>query len=301
MSILGDRIKKERENLNLTREDLAQKIGVSYSAIAMYERGEREPSNALTIKMCEIFNCTIDYLMGKTDYKNEIDYIEKNDELVPGIWKSYKELTNKFPNFKIDDICNIMLSLHSQNLDVMHYLEQELSYIPAELKNEAKRVVLFLYNVAINIPDNCIIDNPLLLNDKAQLFNIPVLGKIAAGQPILAEEHIEGYLPVDPNIYGMTIPEEYFYLKVAGNSMNKKVKNGDYALIHKQDYAEDGDIIVAIVNGDDEATMKKYKRINNDLIALEPQSDDPSYEPIYIDKNTKFQIIGKAIGQFGKF
>lgn len=133
------------------------------------------------------------------------------------------------------------------------------------------------------------------------LFNIPVLGKIAAGQPILADEYLEGYLPVDPNVYGMTTPVDYFYLKVSGESMNLKVHNGDYALIHKQDYADDGDIIVAIVNGDDEATLKKYKRINENTIALEPMSTLPM-EPIYVNlKDTNFKIIGKAIGKFGKF
>lgn len=84
------------------------------------------------------------------------------------------------------------------------------------------------------------------LNNK--FFPVPVLGKIAAGQPILVQENIEGYLPVDPNIYGMATSDDLFYLRVSGESMNRKVKNGDYALIHKQDYAENGDIIVAIVN-----------------------------------------------------
>ena len=121
------------------------------------------------------------------------------------------------------------------------------------------------------------------------------------GQPILTEEYLEGYLPVDPNIYGMQTPEDYFYLLVSGESMNLKVHNGDYALIHKQDYAEDGDIIVAIVNGFDEATLKRYKRINDELVMLEPMSTYPM-EPIVINlKNTKFQIIGKAIGHYGKF
>lgn len=134
-----------------------------------------------------------------------------------------------------------------------------------------------------------------------KLFNIPILGKIAAGQPILAEEYLEGYLPVDPNIYGMTTPDDYFYLKVSGESMNLKVHNGDYALIHKQDYAENGDIIVAIINGFDEATLKKYKKLSDELVMLEPMSTYPM-EPIVINlKGTKFQIIGKAIGQFGKF
>ncbi len=138
-------------------------------------------------------------------------------------------------------------------------------------------------------------------NIKNKIFNIPVLGKITAGQPILAEEYIEGYLPVDPDVYGMTLTDDLFYLKVSGESMNLKVHNGDYALIHKQDYAENGDIVVAIVNGFDEATLKRYKKINDELVMLEPMSSYPM-EPIVINlKETKFKIIGKAIGQFGKF
>ena len=84
--------------------------------------------------------------------------------------------------------------------------------------------------------------------------------------------------------------------------MDKKVKNGDYALIHKQDYAEDGDIVVALVNGDDEATLKRYKKLNAQFVLLEPMSTDPSIEAITVDlKSTDFKIVGKAIGQFGKF
>ena len=139
-------------------------------------------------------------------------------------------------------------------------------------------------------------------NSFDKLFNVPVLGKIAAGQPILAEEYLEGYLPVEPNIYGMTNQEEYFYLKVSGDSMNQKVQDGDYVLIHKQDYAEDGDVIVAIVNGDNEATLKRYKKLNEQFILLEPMSTNPIHENRTIDlKETNFQVIGKAIGKFGKF
>lgn len=134
-----------------------------------------------------------------------------------------------------------------------------------------------------------------------KVFILPILGKISAGLPIFADQQIEGYLPIDPNIYNMSNPEEYFYLRVSGESMNLKIHNGDYALIQKQDTAEDGDIVVAFVNGDEEATLKRYKRISEDTVALEPMSTLPM-DPIYVNlKETSFKIIGKAIGQFGKF
>lgn len=179
------------------------------------------------------------------------------------------------------------------------YFNVSLDYLlgKSNIRNPASSITEDINNISTKELDNYSIGTA-----NSKIVSIPVVGKIAAGQPILAQENIEGYLPVDPNIYGLTSTEDLFYLLVAGQSMNMKVKNGDYALIHKQDYAEDGDIVVAIVNGDDEATLKRYKRLNDQFVLLEPMSTDPSIEAITVDlKNTKFQIIGKAIGQFGKF
>lgn len=107
-------------------------------------------------------------------------------------------------------------------------------------------------------------------------------------------------MPFDSSIYGMTSTKDLFYLKVQGQSMNMKVKDGDYALIQKQEVAENDDIIVAIVNGDDEATLKRYKRLNDQFVMLEPMSTE-NFEPIMIDlKKTKLNIIGKMIGYFGR-
>ena len=143
------------------------------------------------------------------------------------------------------------------------------------------------------------IRNPDLKN---KLFLIPIVGKVAAGQPILVEENIEGYLPIDPLMYHLTSPDGFFFLKIQGESMNKLIKNGSYALIKKQDYAENGNVIVAIVNGDNEATVKRYKQLNEQFVMLEPVSEDSSFQPITIDlKNTKFSIIGKVVGDFKRW
>lgn len=137
---------------------------------------------------------------------------------------------------------------------------------------------------------------------KDKLFLIPIIGKVAAGKPILATENIEGYLPIDPLMYNLTSAEGFFFLQIQGESMNKLIKNGSYALIKKQDYAENGDVIVAIVNGDNEATVKRYKKLNDQFVMLEPVSEDSSFQPITIDlKNTAFSIIGKVIGDFKRW
>ena len=109
----------------------------------------------------------------------------------------------------------------------------------------------------------------------AQVPMIPVYGRIAAGSPILANEEIIAYEPAE----GIKNPEEYFYLAVRGDSMvNAGIPNGSLVLIHKQDYAENGQIVACIVNGDC-ATLKRFKQINNTVFLMPENS---SYEPIIV-------------------
>ena len=315
MNVLGDRIKKERENLSLSREDLAKKLGVSYSAIAMYEQGNREPNNDIILKMCEIFNCTVDYLMGKSEFKNYEDYKKMDDYILNyALHQSQEDATlisntlnyinthkDESPNKIIENaVKDLPLNRRSVLFGIISHLHYKYhSHLPKQ--TNIKDLILKDKSSQSFTEKSNLLESYMKKNKISHMFIIPILGKITAGQPILVDENIEGYLPTDPNIYHLTDPDEYFYLHVTGNSMNKIVKDGSYVLVSKQDYAEDGDIIVAIVNGDNEATLKKYKRINDSLIVLEPQSDDNSYEPIYIDKHTNFKVIGKAIGYFGKF
>lgn len=140
------------------------------------------------------------------------------------------------------------------------------------------------------------------LSDSADLNNllhIPVLGKIPAGMPVLAVENILKYLPISPDMFSITEEQDLFFLKVDGESMNNVVANGSYVLVKKQDYAENGNIVVALVNNNDEATLKKYKIIDNQFIMLEPDSSFTEFEPIIINlKNQNFRIIGKVIGNY---
>lgn len=129
-----------------------------------------------------------------------------------------------------------------------------------------------------------------------QLYMCPVYGHIAAGVPNWAEQCIEGRLPLDPGMMNIHNPEECFFLRVSGESMNKVVKNGGYALIRKQEEVENGEIAVVLVNGYD-ATLKKFTR-KNDMVILEPMSNDSSYEIQIYDHNTQIKILGKYIGKF---
>jgi len=131
--------------------------------------------------------------------------------------------------------------------------------------------------------------------DSSQFYVCPVYGKIAAGEPNWAEECLEGYLPIDPNLMNITNPEECFFLKVNGESMNKIISNGSYALIRKTDFVENDEIAVVLVNGCD-ATLKKFSK-EGDIIVLTPESTDSNFKQQIYTKETPIKVIGKYIGK----
>jgi len=195
-----NRIKKFREELNLTQQDLADKLNCSKSVIGLYESETRKPSLEVLIKLSNIFNCSIDYLLGKTDVRKPVENI----------------------------------------------------------------------------------------NTPKKYYMCPVYGRISAGQPNWAEECIEGRIPIDVELMNIVDPEECFFLRVNGESMNKEIQNGAYALIRKTDSVDDGDIAVVLVNGYD-ATLKVFNR-QGDFILLEPMSTDSSFKTQVYGKDTEIKI-----------
>ena len=148
---------------------------------------------------------------------------------------------------------------------------------------------------------NCSIDyllgktNKNAINISDKIYMCPVYGQIPAGEPNWAEECIEGRLPLDPNLMNIVDPEECYFLRVNGERMKKDIKNGSYALIRKTDWVENGEIAVVLVNGYD-ATLKKFTK-NNDVVVLEPVSNDPTFQTQIYTKDTPIKIIGKYIGK----
>lgn len=204
----GNNLKKIRQKHEMTQEELAKKINTSRSNIANYENDKNMPSIETLNNLSEVLNCSTDYLLGKSDIRNNTSNIDESDK---------------------------------------------------------------------------------------KIYMCPVYGQISAGQPNWAEECIEGRLPLDPDLMGIVNPEEHFFLRVNGESMNKVVRNGAFALIHKQDIVEDGEIAAVLVNGYD-ATLKKFTR-QGDMIILEPESNDDSFKTQVYDKNTPIKILGKYVGK----
>lgn len=143
----------------------------------------------------------------------------------------------------------------------------------------------------IEILENDFYMDSVITANTPEYSNIPIIGSVAAGQPILAEENIEGYFPV-PVTY--LTNDKSFMLKIKGNSMlNAGILNNDLVLVKEASSARNGEIIIALI--DDSATCKTFYK-ENEYIRLQPENDD--YEPIYV-KDCK--IIGKVIGLFRSY
>jgi repressor LexA len=117
---------------------------------------------------------------------------------------------------------------------------------------------------------------------------LPLVGSVAAGQPILAEENIEEYVDVPPVAGG---DQGEYILRIRGESMKDAgILEGDYVVVRRQENAQDGDIVVALVG--EEATVKRFFR-ESDHIRLQPENE--AMEPI---RSKEVQIMGRVVGLF---
>lgn len=126
---------------------------------------------------------------------------------------------------------------------------------------------------------------------RREMVNVPIVGRVAAGEPILAVENIENYFPIPAEFMPN---EQTFILQVQGESMvNAGILDGDYILVEQQTTANDGDMVVALV--DDSATVKTFYK-ENGYYRLQPEND--FMEPIIV---SDVMIMGKVIGTFRFF
>ena len=194
-----------RKQNGMSQLKLANTIGVSRSTVAMWENGSSQPDNSMLIKLSELFNVSVDYLLGRDEVPSS--------PTSNGTW-------------------------------------------------------------------------------------IPVLGKVQAGIPVEAVQDIIDYEDIS-NI--TKDPSDYFALQIKGSSMEPRFCAGDVVIVKKQNTAEDGDIVIALINGD-EATVKKFKKrpegimlipMNNNFETMFYSNDEIEKLPI--------SILGKVVELRGKF
>ena len=200
-----NRIRELRKKHKISMKELGQYVGVAESTISLYETEKRQPDNNVLIKIAEIFNVSVDYLLGR----------ETND------------------------------------------IYASIGAMPVKK------------------------------------IKLPVLGNVACGEPIYANEDLEGYIYIDEDIGAD------FCLRAQGDSMvNARIFDGDILYIKKQDMVDDGEIAVVLI--EDEATVKRvyYDRENN-TITLMPEN--PTYKMMRYSgaQLNQIRILGKVLcGQY---
>lgn len=199
--MLGEKIRELREKLNLTQQDLADKLNIGQSTIGMIESNKRIPGRKTLTKLADFFGVSLDYLLKEDNEKEEFEIIDISTQFIP----------------------------------------------------------------------------------------VPIVGEIRAGQPILAEDNIQGYIPVLKS--GLKLDGEYFALKVKGDSMNLEFNEGSTLIVEKTPCIENGQIGVVRIDGL-EATVKKIV-LNDEMITLIPMSSNPIHIPqMYNMKTDDVEVIG---------
>lgn len=210
-------LKQLRFEFNLSQEDLAKKLNVSKSTVAMYETGRRTPSASVYEALADIFNVDIDYLYLKSNIRQKVHF--------------------------------------------------DINGTPHSSENACTAV------------------------------RINVLGRVAAGIPISAVEDI---IDTEEISEAMASKGEYFGLLIKGDSMEPRIYDGDVVIVRQQDDAESGEIVIALVNGND-ATCKRLLKYAGGISLISLNS---KYEPMMftnqevIEKPVK--IIGKVVELRGK-
>lgn len=149
--------------------------------------------------------------------------------------------------------------------------------------------VLFDVTPSFLIDDEQLPSNATPL-DVHSFHRIPILGRIAAGLPLYAEQNIEGYTLTDLNGGA-----EYFALRVKGDSMNAaRIQEGDVLIVRRQEEVENGEVAIVMV-GDDDATVKRFYSTGN-TVTLMPQSTNPQHQAQMYDlRKTKIKVLGKVV------
>ena len=137
------------------------------------------------------------------------------------------------------------------------------------------------------------LEQPIPQSNGYPTVRIPVLGDVAAGVPILAQQDIIGYedIPAD-----MAKTGEYFGLKIKGDSMEPKIHDNDIVIVKSMSDAENNDIVIAMINN--EATCKRLHKYSNSVVLTAINSD---YKPIEVTPDENIYILGKVVMSISKF
>jgi SOS regulatory protein LexA len=304
-------LKNIRKEKKLSIRQLQDLSGVSNAYISQLENGKRGiPTPDIIKKIHEPLGVSYDELMEKAGHISAITRFELHPETIKAMG-SYDVLEELFtnaaeifinsvtePNGKLKDEyrefvlreaselygdLDLVETFNNENIQYLYQIFEHMSF---------DEKIRFLNEVIKDFVDRDISLEEVFEKEKSKIsiLNVPVMGYIAAGNPIFADEHIEEWTEV-PNMWNLK-GKDVFILKVKGDSMiGSRIYEGDKVVVKIQQEVENGEIAVVNVNGE-EATLKRVKKTENGQVILFP--DNPRYDPLFIT-NENARIIGKVI------
>ena len=315
----GNYLKNLRKERGLSIRRLEAQSGVSNAYLSQLENGKRGlPSPEILKKIHEPLDIGYAELMEKAGYISPIVRSELTPETIEAMESS--DILGELISNAGDYFINSVVDEHGVlNEDYKEYLIKEARNVSLFDAEEVKgfiednpndlmqimfrnlsfeEKISFLNTLIKDLADRGIDPKEVLKNkpvkidpeNKVQVLRVPVLGYIAAGQPILAEDHIDEWIEI-PNMWNLK-DNQVIVLKVRGDSMiGSRIYEGDKVVVKMQQEVENGEIAVVNINGD-EATLKRVKKTESGQVILYP--DNPRYEPTFIT-NESARIIGKVI------
>lgn len=302
----GEYLQNKRKDKNISIRKLGELSGVSNSYLSQLENGKRGiPSPEILKKLHGPLEITYDELMEKAGHinlhhdtlavlenYNLQDVISNFAEIfIKSITDKKGELSEPYKSFIVNESNNLYGTSNIEDLaNEADFIENLISNLTLEEK--IKFIDIMVSDFAErNLNAHEVIETSTISkNNSVQTLKVPVLGYIAAGLPITAEEHIEEWTEI-PNMWNLK-EGEAIVLRVKGDSMiGSRIYDGDKVVVKIQSDVENGEIAVVNVNGD-EATLKRVRRSENGQVILYP--DNPRYEPTII-AHEGARIIGKVI------
>lgn len=286
---IGEKIKMQRKSLGLTQTELGARLGVQKNAVSKWECGRVDDIPSSKIKaMAQLFGVQPSYLIDDETTvpspANEAAYLTTGERM---------RARRKELGLSADDVA---AALNVSRATIFRYEKGDIEKVPGNSLAPLEKVLHTnaAYLMGWSNDPSPAEETPTASNitpvDFSHLKRIPILGRIAAGAPIYAEENIEGYTFTDLNGGA-----EYFALRVRGDSMNAvRIYDGDIVIIRRQDIVENGEIAAVLIDNQD-ATLKRFSR-NGDTVTLIPQSTNPEHQPfVYNLKDTSVKILGLVI------
>ncbi|WP_447412814.1 S24 family peptidase [Clostridium perfringens] len=295
-------IKEFRKKNKLSQAELAEKLGVARTTIGYYERAEVEPNIYTLVQLSKLMNRSIDSLLGlnhSTENTNDLNnsdlskkifilnkLIEKNNQ-------SFKELeSSKLRTERMFNELKRTRNRAENDIKLFRELSKEFTNTldkEHEINlSDALEYQDINYNFSTNEKEDFLSSNLKDLISNLNFIPIDVVGEVSCGTPSYAFNEISKSIALPSNY------KDCFALRVKGNSMNKLFKNNELIICCRNKTPIDGDIVIAYLSENNEATCKKIHK-KKDKLELHPCSTLP-YEIQYYDKNSDINIIGVVLG-----